>query len=233
MMLTVDIRALCFRYPQSITPVLNIETFQVEAGERVFLYGSSGCGKSTLLALIGGVLAAQRGQLKLLGNDLTQMSQTARDTLRADHIGFIFQQFNLIPYLSVTDNILLPCQFSVRRRQRALAENVPLHQQALNLLSRLQLDGCEHTPVTQLSVGQQQRVAAARALMGKPEVVIADEPTSALDADLQITYLDWLSHQCAEADATLIFVSHDRHLAKYFHREIALPSINQSVSCEV
>lgn len=223
-----DIHDLRFRYPGMAENCLDIESFRAEAGERVFLYGPSGSGKSTLLGLIGGVLQAQQGSLALLGHNLTVLRPAARDKLRADHIGFIFQQFNLIPYLSVIDNVLLPCRFSLRRKQRACENGGSLREQALGLLSHLQLEGIEQIPVTQLSVGQQQRVAAARALIGKPEIIIADEPTSALDADRQAAFLDLLLRECDAAKATLLFVSHERRLAQHFHREIALPSINRA-----
>ena len=233
MAFAIDIRDLRFRYPKAAGDCLDIETFQVESGARLFLHGPSGCGKSTLLGLIGGVLQAQHGKLELLGNDLACMRPVMRDRLRADHVGFIFQQFNLIPYLSVTDNVLLPCRFSVRRRQQATAGGTSLREQAHRLLSHLEINDIEHVPVIQLSVGQQQRVAAARALIGKPQIVIADEPTSALDADRQAVFLDLLVRECDDAHATLIFVSHDRRLARHFHREVALTSINRAVSAEV
>jgi len=233
MALAIDIRDLRFRYPKAGGDCLDIETFQVGSGERLFLHGPSGCGKSTLLGLIGGVLQAQHGKLELLGNDIARMRPVMRDRLRADHVGFIFQQFNLIPYLSVTDNVLLPCRFSARRRQQAVMGGYSLREQAHRLLSHLEINDIEHVPVIQLSVGQQQRVAAARALIGKPQIVIADEPTSALDADRQAAFLDLLIRECDDANATLIFVSHDRRLARYFHREIALTSVNRAVSGEV
>jgi putative ABC transport system ATP-binding protein len=130
------------------------------------------------------------------------------------------------------DNVLLPFRFSSRRQQRALAGGGTLLKTARRLLSHLQLENTEHIPVTQLSVGQQQRVAAARALIGKPEIVIADEPTSALDADRQSAFLDLLLQECAEANTALIFVSHNRQLATQFHHEISLPSINKAVPIE-
>ena len=232
MALAIEIRDLRFRYPGAAVDCLDIELLRVEAGARVFLYGPSGSGKSTLLSLIGGVIQVQQGTLNLLGKNIAHMRPAVCDRLRADHIGFIFQQFNLIPYLSVMDNILLPCRFSSHRQQRALAEGGTLPETARRLLSHLQLENTEHIPVTQLSVGQQQRVAAARALIGKPEIVIADEPTSALDADRQSAFLDLLLQECAEANAALIFVSHNRQLAAQFHYEIALPSINKAVPIE-
>jgi len=225
----IKITNLVFRYPNMQSPCLDIPIFNADAGERVFLYGPSGSGKSTLLGLIGGVLRAEIGKIEILGNDFSQLSQTQRDRMRADHIGFIFQQFNLIPYLSVIDNVVLPCQFSQHRLRKALAGGNTLNAEAKRLLSQLDLaPSLWHQPVTQLSVGQQQRVAAARALIGKPEIIIADEPTSALDADRQTAFLELLLRECIDANATLLFVSHDRRLASSFNQEIDLPSINQA-----
>jgi putative ABC transport system ATP-binding protein len=225
----VEIDNLLFRWSATDVPCLDIARFEVLAGERIFLHGPSGSGKSTLLGLLGGVLVPERGSLQLLGVELTEMSSSARDRFRADHVGFIFQQFNLIPYLSVVENVLLPCRFSARRQQRAAAEGRSLLDEAGRLLSHLDLDASlRNRAVTQLSVGQQQRVAVARALIGRPEIVIADEPTSALDAERQAVFLDLLSGECAEAGSTLLFVSHDRRLATGFNREIGLPSINRT-----
>jgi putative ABC transport system ATP-binding protein len=142
-----------------------------------------------------------------------------------DHVGFIFQQFNLVPYLGVLDNVLLPCRFSARRRKRAGQPR----DEALRLLAALHIDGgLLERPVTRLSVGQQQRVAAARALIGRPEFLVADEPTSSLDAQRQDAFIELLLHECKATDATLIFVSHDKRLAHHFTREIALPSVNRA-----
>jgi putative ABC transport system ATP-binding protein len=224
----IQLDHLLFRYASSAAPCLDIEGFTANKGDRVFLYGPSGSGKSTLLGILGGVLLPQQGTVQVLGQDLAAMSSSARDRFRADHIGFLFQQFNLIPYLSVFDNVLLPCRFSARRMQQALAGGATLHAEAERLLSHLDLSpSLWQRAVTQLSVGQQQRVAAARALIGRPEIVIADEPTSALDADRQASFLQLLLRECAEANATLLFVSHDRRLAADFTREIDLAAINR------
>lgn len=225
----IRIDKLLFRWSATAEPCLDIPQFEVEPGEHIFLYGPSGSGKSTLLGLLGGVLVPGQGSVQLMDVELRSLSYSSRDRFRADHVGFIFQQFNLVPYLSVLDNVLLPCRFSTRRSTRATAEGGSLHDEAVRLLSHLDLDrSLRNRAVTQLSVGQQQRVAAARALIGRPEIVIADEPTSALDAGRQVAFLDLLSRECAEARSTLLFVSHDRRLASGFGREIALSSINRT-----
>jgi putative ABC transport system ATP-binding protein len=214
-----------FRWPDQAAACLDITDFQVAADEQVFIHGESGSGKSTLLNLIAGVLTPQQGNITALGQPLSALSAAARDRFRVDHIGLIFQQFNLIPYLSVLDNVLLPCRFSARRSQRAGDPK----QAAATLLQHLDLDaGLWQRPATQLSVGQQQRVAAARALIGRPEIVIADEPTSALDAARQTAFLDLLRRECAAANAALLFVSHDLRLAEGFGRRVEMGQINRA-----
>jgi putative ABC transport system ATP-binding protein len=222
----IDLRDIRFRWHKTLPAVLDMPSLVIESGERVFLHGPSGSGKSTLLGLLGGVLLPETGSVSLLGQELTAMNGRVRDRFRADHIGFIFQQFNLVPYLSVLDNVLLPCRFSACRRKRA-EEEAPLFEIAKTLLTKLDLaPSLWQRQASALSVGQQQRVAMARALIGRPEILIADEPTSALDAERQSAFLDLLLQACDETSATLLFVSHDRRLAARFAREIALPTIN-------
>ncbi len=206
-------------------PVLDIAHLQLAAGETLFLRGPSGSGKSTLLNLIGGVLAPQHGSVSLLGQPLERLKPAQRDRLRADHIGFVFQQFNLLPYLDAISNVMLPCAFSRRRAERA----GDAHAQARELLQRLQLNerSLAGRPAAQLSVGQQQRVAAARALIGAPELLIADEPTSALDSDSRDGFLTLLFDECRRVGAALLFVSHDRSLEARFDRVIDLVAINR------
>jgi putative ABC transport system ATP-binding protein len=224
----VHLSNLRFAWPGQALPCLDLAEFTVERGESVFVQGESGSGKSTLLALLGGVLVPQAGSVRVLGTELTRLSDGERDRFRVDHTGFIFQQFNLIPYLSMLDNVLLPCRFSARRRQRAHVRSATLADEARRLLAELDLDETLwRRPVTQLSVGQQQRVAAARALIGEPELVIADEPTSALDAARQAAFLDLLARECVQAGATLIFVSHDSRLASHCSRAVALADLQR------
>jgi putative ABC transport system ATP-binding protein len=224
---------LQFYWPDAPTPCLDIAHFSVEANERIFLHGPSGSGKSTLLALLGGVLVPQRGKIRLLETEITALSGAARDRFRVDHLGFIFQQFNLLPYLSVIDNVLLPCRFSARRHARATSSGSTAKAEAIRLLEHLDLGPeLRDRPVTNLSVGQQQRVAAARALIGRPEIVIADEPTSALDAARQSDFLELLMQECGAAQATLLFVSHDHRLAAHFTRNVDLPELNRALVSE-
>lgn len=217
-----------YTWPGNTQPVLHIDALHIAAQEQVFISGPSGSGKSTLLGLIAGILTPQHGSINILGTTLSGLSASQRDAFRADHIGFIFQQFNLIPYLSMIDNVLLPCRFSALRRQRATADGHTLQAVCETLLHTLDLSpDLWHTPVTRLSIGQQQRVAAARALIGKPEIIIADEPTSALDSDRQHAFLDLVMGACHETRAALVFISHDTRLATRFTRHIAFNDINR------
>lgn len=218
---------LLFRWPRQASPCLDIPGVTLAAGERVFLHGPSGSGKSTLLTVLGGVAVPERGRVQLLDHDIFALSGHRRDAFRADHIGFIFQQFNLLPWLSARDNVLLPCTFSARRHARAGDPSA----ESTRLLQRLDLAvDLWDKPAAELSVGQQQRVAAARALIGKPEILIADEPTSALDAPRQQAFIDLLLAEAAAVGATLLFVSHDQRLAAHFDRVLSLADINRAAA---
>lgn len=222
----IDIEGLRFAW-KSGPQVLDIDAFRVEAGERVFLRGPSGSGKSTLLGLIAGVLQPQAGRINVLGEDMGKLPAARRDRLRADRMGVIFQMFNLVPYLSVTGNVLLPLRFSPARRKAA--GNDP-QVEARRLLARLGLqdESLLERRVSDLSVGQQQRVAAARALIGSPSLVIADEPTSALDADARDRFITLLSEEVERSGASLLFVSHDASLAGLFTRAVDLTAMNKA-----
>ncbi|MBN8884994.1 MAG: ATP-binding cassette domain-containing protein [Rudaea sp.] len=225
---TVELRDLQFAW-RGAAPLLDIENLSIARGERVFLQGASGSGKSTLLGLLAGVLLPQRGAVRVLGNRINDLRGAQRDRFRADHIGFVFQMFNLLPFLSVRENILLACRFSALRSQQ-VSERGTLAAEADRLLAALDLDPAliGAKAVGELSIGQQQRVAVARALIGAPELVIADEPTSALDADARAAFLGLLFAECQRAGTTLVFVSHDDSLAPRFDRRVALAEINRA-----
>ncbi len=225
----VELQNVEFAWPGRPT-LLQIAKFSIARGERIFLRGPSGSGKSSLLGLIGGVLTPQRGSVKLLGEDLGQLTIAARDRLRGEQVGFIFQMFNLIPYLSVLENVLLPAQFN--RARRHAHDQQSLHSEARRLLSALGLaePQLHQRAVTELSIGQQQRVAAARALLGEPAVIIADEPTSSLDSDARENFLGLLMQECRTQNATLLFVSHDTSLGARFDRSLSLGEINRATA---
>lgn len=214
-----------YAWPGAPADCLAIDELTIAAGARVFLHGPSGCGKSTLLGLMAGVLVAQQGRVELLGRDWAALAPGQRDARRVDHVGVIFQQFNLLPYLTVRDNVLLPTRFSAARAGRCAGGAVAA---ARELLERVGLPASLWTRrADALSVGQQQRVAAARALIGAPELVIADEPTSALDAALRDAFMALLMDACAAAGSTLVFVSHDERLAGRFDTRLSLPALNR------
>ncbi|HFK2945142.1 TPA: ATP-binding cassette domain-containing protein [Stenotrophomonas maltophilia] len=206
--------------------VLDIPQLLIEQGSSVLLRGVSGGGKSTLLGLLAGVLLPGRGRVEVAGHALQMMRGAARDRFRADHLGVIFQQFNLLPFLSVRDNIALGLRFS---RLRSARISGPLDAEIARLLQALQLNPeLMQRRAGTLSVGQQQRVAAARALIGRPAVLLADEPTSALDRQAATAFLQLMSAQCRAAGTTVLVVSHDESLQPLFDRTISLSEINQA-----
>jgi putative ABC transport system ATP-binding protein len=230
---SVCLRELRFQWPGQERPVIDSPFFSVRPGERVFIKGPSGSGKSTLLSLIAGILRPDSGSVWVNGTCLSALGGSARDRFRGERIGFIFQQFNLIPYLSILENVLIPCRFSAKRRSRAEEQAGSALLAAKNLLEQLDLPpSLWNRQVTRLSVGQQQRVAAARALIGGPAMVMADEPTSSLDADHRKVFLRLLLEECRSAGSTLLFVSHDHSLADEFSISVKLAELNRASSPE-
>lgn len=204
-------------------PLLTIPSWTVSKGERIFLHGPSGSGKSTLLNILSGLLPNKHGTVEVLGHTLSAMSNRQRDRFRARHIGYVFQQFNLIPYLSAIENIQLAQQFAASNHDAKTAS----HQYIASLLESLGLHGEQHTkPSSQLSIGQQQRVAIARALINEPDILIADEPTSSLDQANRDRFMETLNQTAQDRNMTLLFVSHDRSLEKHFERIDALTALN-------
>jgi len=229
----IELRDVRYAWPGSRTDGLAIDALSVATGRTLFLHGPSGGGKSTLLGLLAGVLLPRSGSVSLLGTRWSDLSGARRDAFRADHVGYIFQQFNLLPYLSVLDNVLLPCRFSALRRERATLDAGSPTASAQQLLQRVGLaPALWARPAAQLSVGQQQRVAAARALIGRPEVLIADEPTSALDADRREDFMALLLEACRAAGSTLVFVSHDERLAARFDERLSLATVNHAAPAD-
>jgi putative ABC transport system ATP-binding protein len=221
--MTIQLNDLHFAYPDAPDKqVLNIPSWSVGSQEHVFVQGPSGCGKSTLLNVLNGLLAPSRGEVSVLDERMDKMNARKRDQFRANHIGCVFQQFNLIPYLSAVENIQLASHFSKISKTSAVGDD------AEALLTTLNISPEDwHKPADKLSIGQQQRVAIARALINKPELLIADEPTSSLDEHNRDNFMSVLMSLVAENNITLIFVSHDLSLSRYFQRVDALTDINQ------
>ena len=219
---TIRLDSLRFYWSRVADFKIYIPKLEIGRGEKVLLLGESGSGKTTLLSLICGFLSPISGDKFLNEQKLNDLKANKKDQFRSDNIGIIFQQFNLLPYANVIDNITLPLYFSKNRDSR-----VTNHREAaLNLCRSLQLS--ESTIVMQankLSVGQQQRVAVARALIGNPSLIIADEPTSSLDASTQKKFLDLMFRQIEEHKSTLLMVSHDSSISNYFDRTINIKDI--------
>lgn len=225
--MSLIVKNLRFSYPGKATkPVLNINHWQVDKGERVFVQGESGSGKSTLLNILSGMLSVAHGEIEIFGHRIDQMSARQRDQFRANNIGYVFQQFNLIPYLSVIDNVRLAIHFC-RAQNKAAVKDVE------QLLERLNIDqGHWHKPASELSIGQQQRVAIARALVNQPKLLIVDEPTSSLDGKNRDDFMSLLMSGLDDSQATLIFVSHDMSLAEHFSRIDSMAEISATEGVE-
>ena len=229
----IELNNMQFSWKETL--ILDIENLQIKAKEKVFIQGVSGSGKSTLLNLMAGVITPQKGEVIIKGSHLNAMKSAQRDSFRANHIGFIFQQFNLIPYLNLIENITLPCKFSSSRKEKALKHSKSLEEEAIRLLCNLGINASSilKRSVNELSIGQQQRVAIARALIGSPDIIIADEPTSALDSEHKTAFVKMLFEECEKENITLVFVSHDESLKSHFQRSITLSSINSVKAEEV
>ena len=214
----IDASSLHYRYPKTKNDVLAIERWQVLRGQHLFLQGASGSGKSTLLQLLCG-LRVGSGELSIADTKIAQLNQAKRNRFRAKHIGVVFQHFNLIPYLSALDNIMLAASLSGQSNEALI--------QAEHLLDQMGLASVTwHQSTHELSVGQQQRVAIARALINSPELLLLDEPTSALDEDNQARFMETLvEHLTQQPNTAVIFVSHDSRLATYFDQSVHMSNI--------
>jgi len=219
-----------FSYPEKPNKVIiNIPSWSLNRSEHTFIYGPSGVGKSTLLGLLSGLLRAQQGDITIFGHQLAKISNRQRDKFRANTIGYVFQTFNLIPYLDAFDNIQLASYFA------DTTSSASLEQEITALLDNLNIPEPDRKqPVSRLSIGQQQRIAIARALINKPKLLIADEPTSSLDKDNRDKFMKLLMSVVKDKDITLLFVSHDMSLAHYFNHVESIQDFNQvedKISC--
>ncbi|RXP60925.1 ABC transporter ATP-binding protein [Lutibacter sp. HS1-25] len=227
----IQIQNLNFGWDKSKVPFITIPELEVLKSEHLLIKGDSGSGKTTFLNLISGVLPLSSGEIKILEKKLVDASSSQRDAIRANHMGVIFQMFNLIPYLSVIENVLIPIHFSEVKRNKIQTKGTTAKEEAIRLLSELGLQQKEihEKKVTELSVGQQQRVAAARALIGSPEIILADEPTSALDEKNAMRFLDLLLEECKKNNSTLLYVSHDSRIQQRFQKSISINDFTETM----
>jgi len=227
--MAINLSNIHFSYPeQPNTSVLHIPSWSLAAGERVLIHGPSGSGKSTLLGILNGLLSVNTGSVEVLEQRLDKMTSRQRDKFRANNIGYVFQQFNLIPYLNAIENIQLASYFSQSISKASLNQHI---KALLNTLNMPEKDCTK--PVRDLSIGQQQRIAIARALINKPTLLIADEPTSSLDQQNRDAFMTLLLSIVEEHNITLLFVSHDLSLIPYFNRAESLSDINHVESAHV
>ncbi len=221
----VQLRGVRFTWPNRAGFTLDIPELTVAQGERLLILGKSGTGKTTLLNLVCGIAVPEHGTVNVDGTALSKLRGPSRDRFRANRIGLIFQLFNLLPYATPLENILLPLAFAPERRVRLDSPR----EEALRISEALGLPkgSVLRARSAELSIGQQQRVAACRALIGTPALIVADEPTSALDGESQRTFLDLLFGQTVTTGTTLMMVSHDSRLANRFDRVLDLSSITR------
>ena len=218
----LKLRKVFFRWPGRSSFSLSLADLTVSYGEKLLLLGASGTGKSTLLSVISGTLLPDQGSVEIAKTEITNLSVSARDRFRAEQLGVIFQQFNLLPFGSVADNILLPLRFAPIRRNRVKDAK----SEVARLCAALGLPvDIGREKASSLSVGQQQRVAVARALIGHPPLIIADEPTSALDINSQDAFLDLLFTQAQTQGTSVVMVSHDERLGPRFDRILHMEEI--------
>ena len=226
----IEVSNLKFHWNKKHKSTLDIHSFKVRHKEKIFIQGESGSGKTTLLGLMTGILSPTSGTINVLSKSLGSSTATERDKFRADHLGYIFQIFNLIPYLNIYDNIYLPLQFSKHKYDK-YKNKEEIKNEIHRITHKLKINNnLLNKKITELSFGQQQRVSVARALIGKPEIIIADEPTSALDSHNRKLFINLLLEECELNNTTVVFVSHDPYLAKYFDKNIHMEDINASHS---
>ena len=200
-------------------PILDIERLEIQRGEQMVLRGRSGCGKTTLLNCVAGLTAVDSGSVTIAGNDVTSLPEAVRDRFRAEHIGFVFQTFNLLQAFSALENVMLGMTFTGDRANVARAEGL-LEQVGLSHRSA-------HKPGA-LSVGEQQRVAVARALANRPGLVLADEPTANVDPGHQQQIVDLLRDACSRENVAMLLVTHTPEVAEQFERVEYLEEINRA-----
>lgn len=218
----IELSDIHFTYPQSDFR-LNIQKLQIARGNKTAVIGPSGFGKTTLLNLLAGILLPDSGDIKVAGKSLSQLSEKARRNFRIRNIGFVFQDFRLIPYLNILDNMLLPFRINSISKMDAYSR-----QSAIRLATDLGLEAKLKNYPAKLSHGERQRVAICRALVNSPPVILADEPTGNLDPENKEKIMEILFDYVRQQQATLITVTHDMHMLKGFEQTIDFTHVQNS-----
>jgi ABC-type lipoprotein export system ATPase subunit len=219
-----DVKKSFFQPDGEPLPILDVPEFHVAPGEQMVLVGRSGCGKTTLLHTIAGIARPDSGKVRINNWDITLFSEAECDHFRAQHIGYVFQTFNLLRGFSALENVLLAMRFAGPGVDR---------ERAKRLLDRVGLSHrITHKP-SMLSVGEQQRVAVARALANRPKLLLADEPTANVDSGHQQQILDLLGETCREENVALVLVTHTPEVARQFQRVEHLESFNRIAAATV
>ena len=221
--MSIILSNISFRYKKRHSVILDIPEWKLASESKIFIRGESGTGKTTFLNILCGIISPTKGELKIFGTKVNRTSARQRDVFRANNIGYVFQQFNLIPYLSAVDNILLANYFSKEQTSLRKREKVE------DLLFRLNINKKDwYLEIRRLSVGQQQRVAIARALINNPRLLITDEPTSALDIKNRDIFMNLMMDVVNEKRITLVCVGHDPAIANFFNMIEEFSQINKS-----
>ncbi len=225
----LELRQIEFAWPNQAKPLFVIPELSLQQGQTLFIGGPSGSGKSSLLSLIAGIQLPRKGSCQVLGTSLKQLSASERDRFRGEHLGLIFQQFNLLPFLTVEENIELPSKLFASRLQKSTQLFGSLKRHIDTLCTELHLQpSLRRRQARLLSVGEQQRVAAARALLGCPALIVADEPTSALDEDNKLDFLNLLLSTASAQNTSVVTVSHDMRIASNFDHVFQMPKMESS-----
>ena len=221
MLKLVEIRKSFLQPDRQSVPILEIPHFEIAAGEQVVLIGPSGCGKTTLLHTIAGITRPDHGQVFLDGIEISRFSEAARDRIRADKLGYVFQTFNLLPGFSALENVILGMTFARKKIAPGRAQQ---------LLEQVGLGHRLHHKPQAMSVGEQQRVAVARALANQPSLLLADEPTANVDPRNQQQIVDLIKTSCRTEQVALLLVTHSMEVAHQFDRIVKLEELNRVVS---
>ncbi len=201
--------------------ILKLDNLEIKKGEKVAFIGTSGCGKTTLFNLISGLITPMKGEIIVENTVINRLKEAERDMFRANHIGYIFQDFNLFSEFTVLENVILPMSFSKKFSKKEM------HKQAIEILKKVGIEKKINQKVKNLSGGEKQRVAIARSVINKPNIILADEPTGNLDYKNGIKIMELIKNISDESESTLLVITHNNSQLEYFDKVINIEEINE------